>query len=59
MIRGRRALDDLDDVIRDHLEREIQEHIERGLSFDEARRRAMLKFGNVALVKEDARAVWT
>jgi MacB-like protein len=26
---------------------------------DEARRQALLKFGNVALVKEDTRAVWT
>jgi putative ABC transport system permease protein len=45
--------------IRDHIERETQDNIERGMSPEEARRAALLKFGNVALVKEDTRAVWT
>jgi putative ABC transport system permease protein len=50
-------LDDLDDEIRDHLERETQEHIDRGMTPDAARDAARRKFGNIALVKEDARAV--
>ena len=50
-------LDGLDDEIRDHLERDTQEHIDRGMTPDAARDAARRKFGNVALVKEDARAV--
>jgi predicted permease len=58
MIRRRRALDDLDQDIHDHIERETQDNLDRGMSPEEARRQAMLKFGNVALAKEDARRVW-
>jgi predicted permease len=47
----------LDDEIRDHLERDTQERIEHGMTPDAARKAARLKFGNVTLVKEDARAV--
>jgi predicted permease len=54
----RRLLEGLDDEMRDHLERETQDNIDRGLSPGEARRQAMVKFGNVTLAKEDARAVW-
>jgi putative ABC transport system permease protein len=57
-MRRRRTLDDIDRDIRDHLERETEELIDRGLTPDEARREARRKFGNVALVKEDTRAVW-
>ena len=59
MRRARRALHGLDDDIRDHIERETQDNIDRGLAPEEARRQAMLKFGNIALAKEDTRAVWT
>src|ERR671914_2333504 len=55
---GRRALDGLDQDIRDHIERETQDNIERGMTPEEARRQAMLAFGNVALAKEDTRRVW-
>src|SRR5688572_10765040 len=48
----------LDADIRDHIERETQDNIQRGMAPDEARRRALVKFGNIALIKEDARAVW-
>jgi putative ABC transport system permease protein len=58
MKRARRALDGLEDEIRDHIERETQENVERGMAPEEARRQALLKFGNVALNKEDTRAVW-
>ena len=44
--------------IREHLEHAIQEFIDRGLTPVEARRQAMLKFGNLALIKENTRAVW-
>jgi putative ABC transport system permease protein len=58
MRRARRALEGLDDDIRDHIEREIQDKVERGMPPEEARRQAMLGFGNIALVKEDTHAVW-
>jgi len=52
------ALDDLDRDIRDHIEREVQDNIDKGMTPEEARRRAMLAFGNVALIKEDTRRIW-
>ena len=58
MTSKKRALDGINEDIKDHIERQTQENIERGMAPDEARRRALLGFGNVAVVKEDARAVW-
>ena len=58
MRRSRRALDGLEQDIRDHIERETEELVARGLPPDEARRQAHLKFGSVARVREDTRAVW-
>ena len=51
-------LADLDSEIRDHLEREAQEHVNRGMTPEAARSAALRKFGNVMHVKESARAVW-
>ena len=51
-------LSDLDADIRDHIERETQDNIERGMPPAEARYAALRKFGNVRLVHEDTRAVW-
>jgi putative ABC transport system permease protein len=45
--------------IEEHLALQTQENIARGMSPDEARTAALRKFGNVTLVKEDARAVLT
>jgi hypothetical protein len=50
---------DIEDEIESHLQLAIQDRIERGQSSDEARRAALLDFGCVPLVKEDARAVWS
>ena len=58
MKRGRRALDTLDDDIRDHIERETRDNLDRGMTPEEARRQALLKFGNAVLVREDTRAIW-
>jgi predicted permease len=55
----KRMLDDLDQDIRDHIARETQDNIDRGMSPEEARYAAMRKFGNVARVKEETREVWT
>ena len=54
----KRAMDGLDQDIRDHIERETQDNIDRGMSPEEAHRQAMLAFGNVALTKEETRRVW-
>ena len=59
MAERQRALDGLDGEIRDHIERETEINIARGMTPDEARRQARLAFGNVTLVQEDARAAWT
>jgi putative ABC transport system permease protein len=58
MKRARRALTGLDDDIRNHIDSETQDNIDRGMAPEEARRQALLKFGNVALAKEDTRRVW-
>jgi len=58
MTRRRRALADLDQDIRDHLERETQQNVERGMSAADARAAALRKFGNVGLIEEQTRAVW-
>jgi predicted permease len=51
-------LSDLDADIRDHIERETQDNIDRGVSPEEARYAALRKFGNVTLIREDTRAIW-
>jgi putative ABC transport system permease protein len=58
MRRGKRHLKDLGADIRDHIQRETQDNIDRGMPPEEARREALLRFGNVARIKEEARAVW-
>jgi hypothetical protein len=52
-------LDELDEDIRDHIERETQDNIERGMAPEEARYAAVRKFGNVTRVKEETREVWS
>uniref|UniRef100_Q01TA0 Permease n=1 Tax=Solibacter usitatus (strain Ellin6076) TaxID=234267 RepID=Q01TA0_SOLUE len=54
----RRMENDVERDIRDHIELETSENIERGMSPQEARLAALRKFGNPALVAEDTRAVW-
>jgi len=53
-----KSLEHLDQDIRDHIERETEDNIARGMAPEEAGRAARLKFGNVTLVKEDTRRVW-
>lgn len=50
--------EDLDREVRSHLELEVKEQQESGLSHDDARYAAQRAFGNTALVKEDTRAMW-
>ena len=50
-----RRRDDFEDEIREHIEMETLENIERGMSPDEARRAALRTFGNVGVVRERLR----
>jgi putative ABC transport system permease protein len=59
MSRRRRMLDGLDQEIRDHIERETQDNLERGMLPEEARYAALRKFGNVTRVKEEAWGIWS
>jgi putative ABC transport system permease protein len=59
MKQRKRMLNELDEDIREHIARETQDNIERGMSPEEARYAAMRKFGNVMQVKEEARDVWS
>jgi predicted permease len=59
MRRRKHFLDDLDHDIREHIERETQDNIDRGMSSEDARYAALRKFGNVTRVKEETREVWT
>src|SRR5258708_10930318 len=58
MRRSKRMLEELDADIREHIERETRDNIERGMSPEDARHAALRKFGNVMRVKEDTREVW-
>src|SRR5215472_12352930 len=59
MNRRERMMEDLDQDIRNFVERETQDNIERGMSPEEARYAALRKFGNVTRVKEDTWEVWS
>src|SRR5262250_2939248 len=59
MNRRRRMMEDLDQDIRDYIQRETQDNIERGMPPQEARYAALRKFGNVTRVKEDTWEVWS
>jgi len=59
MNRRKRMMDDLDQDIREHIERETQDNLERGMAPEEARYAAVRKFGNVMRVKEETREVWS
>src|SRR5437867_4107621 len=59
MSRRKRMMESLDEDIREHIARETQDNIERGMPPEEARYAAMRKFGNVTRVEEDTRAVWS
>jgi len=51
--RRKRMMEDLDQDIRDFIERETQDNIGRGLPPEEARYAALRKFGNVTRIKEE------
>ena len=58
-MKRKRMMDELDEDIREHIERETQENIERGMTPEDAHTAAMKKFGNVQRVKEETREAWS
>ena len=60
MLAGRRDLaDELREEVEAHLEHEVQEGVARGMSPKEAREAARRRFGNPALIRENAMDSWT
>jgi putative ABC transport system permease protein len=59
MTRRKRMMEDLDRDICDHIEKETQDNIDRGMPAEEARHAALRKFGNVTRIREDTWEVWT
>lgn len=59
MKRRKHPLDHLAADIRDHIDRETEDNIVRGMEPSEARAAALQKFGNITQAAEDTRAVWT
>ncbi len=55
LFRWAQADEQLDDELRDHLERKTEEYLARGVEPEEARRRARLELGGVEKVKEECR----
>ena len=55
LFRTRKLDRDLDDELRSHIEFRTEENIAAGMSLEEARLDALRRFGNPALMKEDAR----
>jgi predicted permease len=55
LFRGAQADQELDDELRDHLERRTEEYGAKGMGPEEARRRAQLDLGGVEQVKEECR----
>jgi putative ABC transport system permease protein len=56
--RSRTAVEHLDDDIQEHIRRETEENIARGMAPDEAAAAARRAFGNVELTREAVRAIW-
>jgi putative ABC transport system permease protein len=58
MNQRRRMLRDLEQDIREHIEIETRDNIERGMRPDEARYAALRKFGNTVHAQEEVREIW-
>src|SRR6266704_651321 len=55
LFRWAQADQELEDELRDHLERKTEEYVAQGMAPEEARRRARLELGGVEKVKEECR----
>jgi putative ABC transport system permease protein len=59
LFRRGRASTRLDDEIRYHLERQIDENVAAGMSAEDARAAALREFGNPALLRDQTRSTWS
>ena len=59
MGRRKRMMADLEQDIRDHIELETRENLDRGMSPEEARHAVRRKFGNVDSIVEETWEVWS
>ena len=59
VFKRRSAEQELAEEIESHIEFQTQQNIDQGLTPEQARRAAHLKFGNSTLAREDSRAVWS
>ncbi len=57
LIRRRRVEAQLDDELRDHVERQVADYVRAGMTEPEARRRTRVEFGGLDQVKEQCRDV--
>src|SRR6266576_2423136 len=55
LFRWAQADQELDDELRDHLERKTEEYVAQGMTQEEAHRRARLELGGIELTKEKCR----
>ena len=55
----RRRTDDIAEEIELHIAMATRDHRERGLAPDEARAAALREFGNVPLIQQTTREVWS
>jgi putative ABC transport system permease protein len=55
LFRGRQAEQDLNDELRDHLDRRIEENIAKGMNPQEAKRAALIALGGIEQTKEQCR----
>jgi predicted permease len=58
MFRKNRAEQEMDDEIRFHVDKQIEQNIARGMSLEEAHFAALRVFGNVGAIKEECRDSW-
>ena len=56
--RRKRMVETLNSEFEEHIRRETEDNIDRGMTPEEARYAALRKFGNVTRLKEDTRDVW-
>jgi putative ABC transport system permease protein len=54
----RRRCDELSESIREHLDEKIEDMIDRGMTREQAERKARREFGNVTRIEERSREVW-
>src|SRR5260370_12520135 len=57
--KGRKVEEDVQEELGQHLEWKIRENLSGGLPAEEARRRALLQFGNPAVAQEQSREKWS